>query len=298
MREQPQHHHTKKIIQDSQKKMILKRSHSLLFLLLAIGAAISLFPAIWMLYTSFCPTEKLSSGLMHETGAMLFSQDFTLVNYMRLFRNAPIVRWTLNSLFICAVITLGQLLFDSMAGYAFARKRFPGRQLLFWVVIGTMMVPVHILIVPLYIMMVRLHLVDTLWAAILPGMAGPFGIFLMRQYMLTIPTTLEEAARIDGCNELQVFFRIILPLCTPALGVLAIFLFISNWNSFLWPLLVLNSADTFTLTVGLATLQDKHSLDYGLLMAGAIVASLPMFCVFLAFQRMFVRGMRMGALKG
>ncbi len=278
--------------------MVLKRSHLFLFVLLAIGAAISIFPAVWMLYTSFCPAEKLSTGFLHKTPSSLLSEDFTLINYMRLFGNAPIMRWTLNSFLICAAITFGQLLFDSMAGYAFARKHFPGRQLLFWLVIGTMMVPVHILIVPLYIMMVRLHLIDTLWAAILPGMAGPFGIFLMRQYMLTIPTTLEEAARIDGCNELQIFFRIILPLCTPALGVLAIFLFISNWNSFLWPLLVLNSADSFTLTVGLATLQDKHTLDYGLLMAGAIVASLPMFCVFLVFQRMFVKEMRMGALKG
>ena len=278
--------------------MGFKRSHPFLFVLLVVGAAISMFPVVWMLYTSFCPTEKLSAGFLRQTPSLLSSQDFTLVNYMRLFRNAPLIRWTLNTLVICVAITLGQLLFDSMAGYAFARKHFPGRQLLFWAVIGTMMVPVHILIVPLYIMMVRLHLVDTLWAAILPGMAGPFGIFLMRQYMLTIPTTLEEAARIDGCNELQIFFKIILPLCTPALGVLAIFLFISNWNSFLWPLLVLNSADTYTLTVGLATLQDKHSLDYGLLMAGAIVASLPMFCVFLVFQRMFIREMRMGALKG
>jgi multiple sugar transport system permease protein len=116
--------------------------------------------------------------------------------------------------------------------------------------------------------------------------------------MLTIPTELEEAARIDGCSEFQIFFRVILPVCAPALGVLAIFLFISNWNSFLWPLLVLNSAETYTLTVGLATLQDKQALDYGLLMAGAVVASLPMFGVFLLFQRMFIRGVRMGALKG
>ena len=248
-----------------------------------------------MFYTSLCPTETLTTGFFQKTS---FSRDFTMLNYTRLFSNAPIMRWMLNSFLICFVITLGQLLFDSMAGYAFARKDFPGRRVLFWSVIGTMMVPVHILIVPLYIMMVHLRLTDTLWAAILPGMAGPFGIFFMRQFMLTIPTELEEAARIDGCSEIQIFFRIILPLCAPALGVLAIFLFISNWNSFLWPLLVLNSADTFTLTVGLATLQDKHALDYGLLMAGAVVASLPMFCVFLLFQQMFIKGMRMGALKG
>jgi len=275
-----------------------RKTHLFLIALLLIGAAVSIFPLFWMFYTSLCPTEKLTTGFLQETSFASFFGDFTMLNYTRLFGNAPIMRWMMNSFLICFAITLGQLLFDSMAGYAFARKDFPGRRILFWSVIGTMMVPVHILIVPLYIMMVHLRLIDTLWAAILPGMAGPFGIFFMRQYMLTIPTELEEAARIDGCSELQIFFRIILPLCAPALGVLAIFLFISNWNSFLWPLLVLNNADTFTLTVGLATLQDKHALDYGLLMAGAVVASLPMFCVFLLFQQMFIKNMRMGALKG
>jgi multiple sugar transport system permease protein len=278
--------------------MKLRKAHLILIVLLAVGAILSLFPVFWMFYTSFNPAETLGAMLMGSDRPDILHADLTLLNYKRIFANAPIGRWTVNSFIICSVVTLGQLLFDSMAGYAFARKRFPGRRFLFWLVIGTMMVPVHILIVPLYIMMVKLHLVDTLWAAILPGLAGPFGIFFMRQYMLTIPTALEEAARIDGCSELQIFFRIILPISAPALGVLAIFLFISNWNSFLWPLLVLNSSDSFTLTVGLATLQDKHALDYGLLMAGAVVASLPMFGVFLLFQRMFIRGMRMGALKG
>ncbi len=273
--------------------MNARKSNIFLIALLAIGAVVSIFPAFWMLYTSFCPSDELSA-----LPPVLIHRNLTLRNYAQLFLNAPIARWTLNSFMICAVITLGQLLFDSMAGYAFARKRFPGRRIIFWLVIGTMMVPVHILIVPLYIMMVQLRLVDTLWAAILPGLAGPFGIFFMRQYMMTIPTALEEAARIDGCTESQVFFRVILPVSSPALGVLAIFLFISNWNSFLWPLLVLNSAETYTLTVGLATLQDKQVLDYGLLMAGAAMASIPMFCVFLLFQRVFVRGIRMGALKG
>ena len=273
--------------------MAFRRSHVLLVTLLALGAAVSIFPAVWMFYTSFCPSDELTA-----VPPVLIHRKITLLNYAQIFSNAPIVRWTINSFVICAVITLGQLLFDSMAGYAFAKKRFPGDKVLFWLIVATMMVPVQILIVPLYLMMVKLHLVDTLWAAILPGLAGPFGIFFMRQYMLTIPTELEEAARIDGCTELQIFFRIILPISAPALGVLAIFLFISNWNSFLWPLLVLNSAETYTLTVGLATLQDKQALDYGLLMAGAAIASLPMFGVFLLFQHMFIRGVRMGALKG
>ncbi len=270
-----------------------KKSHLLLVAALAIGAVVSIFPTAWMIYTSFCPPEKL--GVFPP---IFIHRVYTFRNYSQLFLNAPLVRWILNSIFICAAITLGQLLFNSMAGYAFARKKFPGRQVFFWLIIATMMVPVQILIVPLYIMMVKLRLVDTLWAAILPGLAGPFGIFFMRQYMTTIPTALEEAARIDGCNEFQIFVRVILPISAPALGVLAIFLFISNWNSFLWPLLVLNSADTYTLTVGLATLQDKQALDYGLLMAGAVIASLPMFAVFLLFQNLFIRGIRMGALKG
>jgi len=273
--------------------MALRKSQLLLTSLLSAGAIVSLFPTFWMIYTSFWPAEKLSSAQ-----PILAYGEFTVRNYSQLFLNAPIARWTVNSFVVCAAITLGQLLFDSMAGYAFARKEFPGRRVLFWLVIGTMMVPVHILIVPLYIMTVRLHIVDSLWAVILPGLAGSFGIFFMRQYMLTIPAALEEAARIDGCNEFQIFFRIILPVSAPALGVLAIFLFVSNWNSFLWPLLVLNSADTYALTVGLATLQDKHALDYGLLMAGAVVASVPMFGVFLLFQHMFIRGIRVGALKG
>ncbi|RJP18449.1 MAG: carbohydrate ABC transporter permease [Candidatus Abyssobacteria bacterium SURF_5] len=273
--------------------MRFRKNEVLLVSLLLLGAVISLFPALWMLYSSFRPNEELSS-----IPPMLLHRSLTTQNYAQLLSSAPVIRWTVNSFFICAIITLGQLLFDSMAGYAFAKKKFAGRQLLFWLVIGTMMVPVHILIVPLYIMMVKLHLVDTLWAAILPGLAGSFGIFFMRQFISTIPTALEEAARMDGCSEFQVFFRIILPLCAPALGVLAIFLFISNWNSFLWPLLVLNSAQTYTLTVGLATLQDKQTLDYGLLMAGAVLASLPMFIVFIMFQRWFVQGMRIGAIKG
>jgi multiple sugar transport system permease protein len=271
----------------------MSKKHLLLVSLLLLGAFISLFPALWMLYSSFRPTEELNS-----IPPIFFHGRLTLQNYAQLFSNVPVLRWTLNSLLICAAITLGQLLFDSMAGYALAKKQFPGRRLLFWLIIGTMMVPVHILIVPLYVMMVKLHMVDTLWAAILPGLAGSFGIFFMRQFISTIPAALEEAARIDGCSELQLFFRIILPVCAPALGVLAIFLFVSNWNSFLWPLLVLNSAKTYTLTVGLATLQDKQTLDYGLLMAGAVMASLPMCIVFMLFQRMFVRGVRIGAIKG
>ncbi|MBI4832574.1 MAG: carbohydrate ABC transporter permease [Candidatus Lindowbacteria bacterium] len=227
-------------IQHPKSKITLRKPYSAIVILLVAGAFISVFPTFWMFYTSFWPADKLGSAQ-----PILISKGLTLSNYAQLFTTAPVLRWTLNSFIICLVITLGQLLFDSMAGYALARKEFPGRRALFWLIIGTMMVPAQILVVPLYIMMVRLHLVDTLWAAILPGLAGPFGIFFMRQYMLTIPTALEEAARMDGCNEMQIFIRVIVPVCAPALGVLAIFLFISNWNSFLWPLLVLNSAETY-----------------------------------------------------
>jgi multiple sugar transport system permease protein len=185
-----------------------------------------------------------------------------------------------------------------MAGFALGRKRFVGRTTIFWVIVATMMVPAQVIVVPLYLMMARFHLIDSLFALILPALAGPYGIFLMKQYLEGLPSDLEDAARIDGCSEWGVYRQVILPLSKPVLGVLAIFVFISNWNAFLWPLIVLNSPQRYTLTVGLATLQDKHLLDYGLLMAGASVAATPLIAVFLIFQKFAVKGITVGALKG
>jgi multiple sugar transport system permease protein len=204
----------------------------------------------------------------------------------------------LNSLIIASAITLWHVLFDSLAGYAFAKRKFPGRDILFWLMLSTLMIPIHVTVIPLFIVTNQLRLIDTLLAVILPGTANAFGIFLMRQYIQTLPSELEEAGRIDGANELQVFRHVILPLCRPALAALAIFTFVRHWNDFLWPLIALTRPQNYTLTVGVANLQGEFATDYGIIFAGAALAALPMIAFFFAFQKQFLEGVRMGAVKG
>jgi multiple sugar transport system permease protein len=185
-----------------------------------------------------------------------------------------------------------------MAGYAFAKRRFPGRTVLFWLLLSTLMIPIQVTLIPLYLITRNLGLIDSLWGVILPGTATVFGIFLMRQYIQTLPTELEEAARMDGCGEFRVFWSIILPLCKPAIAALAIFTFVRFWNDFLWPLIALNRPQNYTLTVGVANLQGEFMTDWGVIFAGASLAALPMIVFFLAFQSYFLEGVRMGAIKG
>ncbi len=203
-----------------------------------------------------------------------------------------------NSLIVALSITLFHMFFDTLAGYAFAKKRFPGRTILFWMLIATMMVPAYVTMIPLYLVARDVHILNTLWALILPGMASAFGIFLMRQYIQTLPSELLDAARIDGCGEWRVFWNVVLPLCKPAIGALAIFTFVQHWNDFFWPLIALSNPSTYTLTVGVAGLQGEFSTDYGIIFAGAALAALPMIVFFFIFQRSFLEGVRMGALKG
>ncbi|MGB8957269.1 MAG: carbohydrate ABC transporter permease, partial [Tumebacillaceae bacterium] len=189
------------------------------------------------------------------------------------------------------------LLLDTMAGYALAKKRFPGRNLVFWMIIATMMIPGQITLVPLFMMVQNLHLMDTHWALILPDLSMVFGVFLMRQYMLSIPSDLLEAAKIDGASEWKTFWKIVVPLAKPALATLGIFTFMNVWNSFLWPIIVLNNADLYTLPVGLKTLQDQNLAVFKLLMSGAAVAAVPMIIVFIAFQKYFIKGLTVGGVK-
>jgi multiple sugar transport system permease protein len=256
-------------------------------------AIVSLFPLLWMFYTSFSSKTSIEA-----IPPQFIKRDYTTQNYLNLFTHSNIFRWFFNSILVSTIITVLHLFFDSLAGYAFAKKRFPGRLFLFWVIIATMMIPGQAIIVPLYLMMSKLRLIDNLLAVILPALAGPFGVFLMKQYIEGIPRDLLDAGRIDGCSEFDIYLRIILPLSKPILGVLGIFTFITHWNAFLWPLIVLNSSKNYTLTVGLATLQSKQILDYGLLMSGACIAAAPMIAVFFLFQRFLIRGIRIGALKG
>jgi multiple sugar transport system permease protein len=195
------------------------------------------------------------------------------------------------------VVTLAHVFFDTLAGYAFGKLRFPGRDIIFFIMLLALMVPFQVNIIPIYKIMASFHWIDTYWALIIPNLTSVFGIFLMRQFMLSIPNDLMDAARIDGCSEFGVFRRVALPLAIPGIATLIIFTFMGVWNDFLWPRLVINSEKLFTLPLGLAMLQMKNTSNQAQIMAGTVLTALPMIIVFLFMQRQFIEGMTAGALK-
>lgn len=253
-------------------------------------ALLALLPLVWMVQTALQPAAL----------AVEFPPRLTwpvVDNFRQLFQRTYLWRWTLNSGIVAVLATFLELLFCSLAGYGFAKKRFHGRESLFWLYIGSMMVPGQVTLIPLFILLSRMGMVDTYWGLILPFAGTPFGVFLMRQQMQTLPTGLLEAARIDGSGELHTFTHIVLPLVKPGLAVLAIFTFVAQWNSFLWPLVATSSSSMRTLQVGLAMLQEEVPLSYGLLMAGATFAALPIVLVFFLFLPYFLQGVRIGGFK-
>ena len=275
-------------------RVYFNRSSLLAWIILLIIGVISVWPMYWLFTTAITPTLYAI-----KTPPDVLPVHASLSNFQRLFAQATDYgSWFLNSLLIATSITLFHIFFDTLAGYTFAKKRFPGRNLLFWIILSTLMVPSYVTLVPLYIVAKNLQLLDTLWAVVLPGLANVFGIFLMRQYIQTLPSELLDAARIDGCGEFRVFWHVVLPLSKPAIGALAIFTFVRHWNDFFWPLIVLQSSSNYTLPVGVAGLQGEFSTDYGIIFAGAALAALPMIVFFLIFQRYFLEGVRVGAIKG
>ena len=264
------------------------------YLLLSAWAIVALFPLYWMVTTALKPPSIVMS-LPPEW----IPRTLTLANFADAFGASPVLRWTANSLIVAGGVTIGQLLFASMAGYGFAKKQFPGKEILFWVYVSSMMVPGFALLIPLYTLMASLGLINTYVGIAAPGLSAPFGAFLMRQFMQTLPSELVDAGRIDGCGELGVFWRIMLPLAKPGLAVLGIFVFMGQWGAFLWPLVVTNSSDMRTLVVGFATLAQRElRVNYGASMAASTYIALPMLVVLFAFQRYFLRGVTIGALKG
>lgn len=284
------------------------------YAILILWAVISLLPLYWVFATSLqltdevmkMPPQLIPSVFLKLPGLLLSGQlsaaqelvHDALSSYRYLFQSTDIGRWFWNSSFVAVIGTAVILLFDSMAAYAFAKMRFPGRDVLFWIMISTMMIPGQVTLVPMFIIARDLNLLDTLWALILPDIAMVFGVFLLRQFIRTIPSELIEAAKIDGATEIGIYARIIVPLAKPGLATLGILSFMAIWNSFIWPLIVLNGSAVYTLPVGLKTLQDQNLVQYGLLMSGAAVAAIPMIIVFLSFQRYFIKGLTLGGLKG
>ena len=261
--------------------------------LLALFAVLTLMPLYWIVVTAF---QTPSAVLAFPPS--LAPSPASWINFARLFNGSEILAWMSNSLIVTGTVTVSNVLLGTLAGYTLAKKIFPGRQTIFWTVISLMFVPSQLTIIPLYALIVKLDWINTYQALIVPALIMPFSIFLMKQFLQTLPTELIEAARMDGCGEWGVFQRVILPLAKPGMGVLAIFTFMGVWNEFLWPLIVINRSAMMTLQIGLNSLQNQYYTDYGLLMAGAAVSALPMIAFFLVFQPYFVRSITIGAVKG
>lgn len=258
-------------------------------------ALIFLLPIVWMVSTSLKPKREWFARTVEWV-----PKTFTMENYNRLFSNpaTPIASWFFNSLMIATIITVLVLVIDSLAAYAYARMDFPGRKLLFGMMLATLFLPGVMFLVPNFLTVANLGLLNNWGGVIIPALAGVFGVFLLRQFFESIPKELEEAAEIDGANKFQIFYKIALPLARPALATLGIITFLGSWNDFLWPLLILRDPKIQTLPPGLSTLQGAYTSEYGLMMAGAVIVALPVLLIYIALQRYVVQSVASTGVKG
>lgn len=255
-------------------------------------ALITLVPFIWMILTS---VKDLSDIFIYPP--QWLPSELHFENYAKAFEAAPFGRYYFNSVFVAVAVTFGQLITCSMAAFAFARLRFWGRDILFFIFLGTMMIPYNVTMIPSFMVLYWLGWIDTYQALIVPGLASAFGVFLLRQFFITIPKELEEAAYIDGANKFTVLRKIIVPLSKPALATLAIFTFMGVFNDFIWALIVLNSEDMRTVQLGLAVFRDRYLTQWDLLMAGSVTAVLPILVVFFFAQKYFIKGITLSGIK-
>lgn len=264
------------------------------YIILILIAISMLYPFFAMLNLSFVQNDAIFS----QAGKVFYS-GLTLDNYKNVFQEIPLSRYFFNSLVVAVITTIGQVLFASLAGYAFARMKFPFKNAIFLIVLITMLVPPQVNIIPLFFLMREMHLIDTYQALILPGLFGGFGIFMMRQYFLGLPKDLEESAKIDGCNLFQMFFKIALPLALPTVATLALFTFVTTWNSFMWPLIVTNSEGMRTLPVGIAIFKGsfREITLWGELLACSVICTIPVIIVFLLGKRYFINDILQGGVK-
>jgi len=256
-------------------------------------AFVMIVPLLWMLITS---VETLRET--QHFPPILTPEQVRWQNYRDVLEQAPFARWFLNTLVVTVAVVVGNLLFCSLAGYAFARIRFFGRDVVFMLVLATLMIPFQVILIPSFLIVRKLGLIDTLGALILPNLSGAFGIFLLRQFFRTLPLELEEAARIDGASRLGVLFKVVLPLSGPALATVAIVTFLWTWNDFLWPLVTIYSPDNMTLQLGLLTFSGAHQSNTHLLMAANVMSMVPVLVLFVLAQRYFIRGIATSGLKG
>ncbi len=277
------------------QRQFVKKTGAYIFL--TIGAVTMVGPFLWMVSTSL-----KNPGDVFSYSKVWWSEwiptKFVWQNYVQAWHVVPFAKFYLNSIFVSFAITLGQVATSAMAAYSFARLRFPGRDRLFFAYLATMMVPGAVTMIPVFILLEKLGWVDTFKAMILPSMFTAYGTFMLRQFFMTLPRDLEDAAKIDGCSYTGIFWRIILPLSKPALATLTTFTFMGSWMSFMWPLIVMNTHEKFTLPIGLAYFQSLHGTDWTLLMAGSLMMILPILLVFMFNQRFFVEGIKLSGIKG
>ena len=271
----------------------LRPARVLLYAALIAGAVIALFPLAWMLLASLMPTGQATTY-----PPRLLPHPFTLDHYRRIFTQLDMGRYVANSVIVSVAITAISLLVNALAGYAFAKLRFRGRDRTFRVLMLGLVVPVQVTMLPLFLMFKQMGLINSYWGVIVPSMASIFGIFLVRQYTFAIPDDLLDAARIDGASELRIFWSIVLPVVAPILATLAIWTFLNAWNDFMWPLIVLSDDSKYTLPVALANLSGEHVQDTELMMAGSVVTVIPVLIAFLVLQRYYVQGILAGSVKG
>jgi multiple sugar transport system permease protein len=267
------------------------RGDGLVLTLTVLGAAVMLFPFLWTVVTSVTPEGTLAEG------PTLLVKDPTLDAYRQLLDTLPVWRIVANSFGVALVSTAAQLLTGSMAAYAFARLEFRGKSLVFGVYLATLMVPLQVLVVPLFIEMKTFQLQDTYFALLAPSLASAFGVFLLKQAIESVPRELDEAATIDGAGHLRIFATIVLPLVRPALATVGVFAFMSSWNSFLWPLVVMRSPELMTLPLGLSTLQGQFTTQWDVVMAGSVVSILPIAAVYALAQRHIIAGVAHTGIK-
>lgn len=264
-----------------------------LYALLLACAALTLLPYAWMLSSSFKENIEIFSARID-----LIPDNPILDNYVAALEKHPVIRAIANSIVIAGVETLAVVVTSVFTAYPFARLRFPGRDVLFLLILGTMMIPSQVTMIPAFILIKWLGWIDTYQGLIVPRIMTPLGIFLMRQFLLTLPRELEEAARIDGCSRLQILTRVLVPLCGPAVATLAIFTFTASWNEFFWPLIVVQSTEMWTIQLLIASMKQAEVVDWGVVMAVVTMSVVPTVVIYVMLQRYFVKGIAMSGLKG
>ncbi|MFJ7490380.1 carbohydrate ABC transporter permease [Streptomyces sp. NPDC097727] len=282
-------------LQPSRPKKARNLKRPLVYVLLSVGLLIMSAPFLWMALSAFKTPQELTAS-----PPVWIPTEWTLENFRDLLDKLNLPLYFMNSLIVAVLVTVSNLVFCSMLGYALAKLNFAGRNKIFGLVLGALMVPGNLMLLPLFVLMSKLHLIDSYAGLVLPFAAGAFGVFLMRQFMQSIPDELLEAARMDGAGEWYIFWRIVMPLVKPALATLSIFTFLGSWNNFVWPLIATNDPDKYTLPVALATFAtdpNKAGGSNGMLMAGSLLVVLPVVVLFIALQRHFTQGIATAGMK-